>query len=348
MLYMSRGAFYKLTRLGALTLTIGFGSLLALGQPVTAATITFDLDFTLTQAEANVDNPGTNVYEGNKSTLPDGDPTNAFHPSEVPSITITARGNLDANDPFGLTPNQVFKDNAGDADDLRPNSIVLSSATEAKKASEIGLGVQEPEGGGSSGISGKGHEINEEVMFSFDIPVLTTSIILGLSDVCFFGCDKHDAPVLILINADGSEFEVFADHHEFELTRKLNKNDGGVDNLSHTDQELFDGFHDPTVHTEPGTNLVGTFSQAFAFNDTDGDDIPNPESTMGLLMFAALNSSFDRISGFILRETDHEIYITGYSGTVDVIPLPASLPLFLTGLASLYYVGRRKRTSAKQ
>ncbi len=71
----------------------------------------------------------------------------------------------------------------------------------------------------------------------------------------------------------------------------------------------------------------------------------DPTTLMGTFAFADLGSGFGTISSFILRESDHEIYVASYAGSA--VPLPAALPLFGSALAMLGIVGwRRKRRPA--
>ena len=126
-----------------------------------------------------------------------------FNPASAPNLTITTRGNIDPtkdDDPFAPSS------------DPTPNTIVLSPAG-GTKPTRKGLGVQEPDGSsGSTGISGKGHEENEEAIFTFTNPVTVPSIVLGLSDICFSlsVCDgkQLDDPILFLLD-DQNNFEVY-------------------------------------------------------------------------------------------------------------------------------------------
>lgn len=119
-----------------------------------------------------------------------------------PNLTITARGNVDPAD--DLNPNADGLES--DSDD---NTIVLSPDT---GNTEKGMGVQEPDGSsGSTGVSGKGHEENEELIFTFQDSVLMSSLVIGLSDIDFGeGGDKHtDDPFLYLFIDRLNSYTVF-------------------------------------------------------------------------------------------------------------------------------------------
>ncbi len=161
--------------------------LFAPGAPSQAATVFF-ADFTDVAAQVN---------EGP-----------VFNPASAPNLTITARGNIDPtkdDDPFAPSSDPISS----------TNTIVLSPAGGAKPTRK-GLGVQEPNGSsGSTGISGKGHEENEEAIFTFTNAVTVPSIVLGLSDICFSSLlcggkmqPKLDDPILFLLD-DQNNFEIY-------------------------------------------------------------------------------------------------------------------------------------------
>ena len=135
------GIFHRFTRLGALILAIGAGSLLAFGMPAFAST--FDFDFMA---------PTSPFVFGTQ-----GD---EFKPLD--NLTITARGEvLPDIDPVTLVDYDALADAPLTVGKEPKSTLVLSSS---------GLGVQKPVSKGSSGsdeISGKGSEENEEVIFAF-------------------------------------------------------------------------------------------------------------------------------------------------------------------------------------
>lgn len=159
-------------RLGVSTLAIGVVSLFVSGQPAFAGPLNFDF----VQPEFNY---GTSFSPGGPGS----------------NLVITARGNIN--------PAEDHLWNAGTTVIDFINTIVLSEAADNKQLSEKGMGVQEPNGSsGSTGISGKGHEENEELIFTFGQSVTLATMVLGLSDIKFHaigGDDKHiDDPILFL------------------------------------------------------------------------------------------------------------------------------------------------------
>ena len=137
-------------RFGALTVAIGTGSLFAFGQPAFAV----PLNFNFVQPKMN---QGTSYSPGGPGS----------------NLVITARGNIN--------PAQDHLWNAGSTVTDFVNTIVLSEAADNKQLWEKGMGVQEPNGSsGSTGISGKGHEENEELIFTLGQSVTLSTIVLGL------------------------------------------------------------------------------------------------------------------------------------------------------------------------
>ncbi|MCB1111337.1 MAG: hypothetical protein H7A37_10710 [Chlamydiales bacterium] len=62
-----------------------------------------------------------------------------------------------------------------------------------------GTGVKNISGGGSAGISGKGGDRDEELIFTFDVPVLLYPLELGLNDIDFgSGLGNKDDPYIYL------------------------------------------------------------------------------------------------------------------------------------------------------
>lgn len=75
------------------------------------------------------------------------------------------------------------------------------------------MGVQEPNGSsGSTGISGKGHEENEELIFTLDQTVALSTIVLGLSDIKFHavGGDAKDIDdPIVFLKIAGEDYRKF-------------------------------------------------------------------------------------------------------------------------------------------
>ncbi|MCZ6536438.1 MAG: PEP-CTERM sorting domain-containing protein [Gammaproteobacteria bacterium] len=183
---------------------IGVVMLLALSQQSFAGPITYDF------------------------TTPTG---NQGHDYVVDSfLTVTAWGNInpdhdtvayyDGPELGNGNFNAAFPTKTGECIDNKDtgsckNTILTGDkkkdGTTASPASEgVGLGVQEPENTtthlplngdssfkGSTGISGKGREGNEQIVFQFATPVLATSIVLGLTGIDF-GTGLSDESDLIL------------------------------------------------------------------------------------------------------------------------------------------------------
>ncbi len=251
---------------------------ISLAGPVDAASV--DLDF-------------TSAFRINKGRTYSPDP----------NVTITARGNIDPADDL----NPVA---AGLQSNSNQNTIVLSRG---------GMGVQEPNGhSGSTGISGRGHEENEEVIFDFGLSIWASSAVLGLGRYTNgtmssthhgghgsrHGAGRADAPYLYLF----------------------------VDRLN--DYLVFDPEDIAAEFSyAPGSRRKGTL----AFGDL----------ISRLDVFGQALLSDDLISSFKLRNSRGEMTITSFSGDdLTAIPLPAALPLYGTGLAVMGLVGWRKRRKA--
>jgi len=72
-----------------------------------------------------------------------------------------------------------------------------------------GTGVQDSGAGGSEGISGGGGDKDEELIFTYDVPVFLYSIQLGLADIEFgSGVGEKDDPVIFLSLASSGVFGV--------------------------------------------------------------------------------------------------------------------------------------------
>ena len=191
------------------------------------------------------------------------------------NLTISARGNVDPGD--DLNPDAL-----GLQPDSSDNTIVLSNK---------GMGVQEPNGhSGSAGISGKGHEENEEVIFDFGLSMWASSMVLGLADMDF-GLKHGEVktqPLLYLF-----------------LGRDVGRQDGFGNEI---DYLVFDT-EDIASEFEFTGGDASTLTGTLAF----GDLVPHLD-VFGLALFAN-----DLVSSFTLRNSAGEIYITSYNVRVIAI-----------------------------
>lgn len=74
-----------------------------------------------------------------------------------------------------------------------------------------GAGVQNASAGGSKGISGKAGDADEELIFTYDAPVLLSSIALYLADIEFGnGLNDKDDPIIFLSIAGTGVYGVTA------------------------------------------------------------------------------------------------------------------------------------------
>ena len=153
-------------------LAIGASLLLALSQHSFGATIGYNF---IGMGSAGGINMG-HVYS------PTGD------------LTVTAWGSINENDT--VTPFFDGVSGMPDCSDTKDNGSCLNTIYLKDEGAErgSGLGVQEPPEptvGGSSGISGKGREKNEQVVFDFTAS-LATSVNVGLTGIDF----DSDSPIL--------------------------------------------------------------------------------------------------------------------------------------------------------
>ena len=257
--------------------------LLMLSQPIHAAFI----DLT--------DLTGVGQPTGNQGT--------SYSPG-AGNLTITARADID----FGVKG--VFElDSDGKVDAPGDTGTVVFSAE--------GAGVQDIGGGGSTGISGKGGNKNEELIFTFGTAVTLGSIELGLNKIDFCvaspcgdetEANKYgDQPVIFLGLTDGSFLTVFED-------------------------DIFDSFM--TSGTDIGKVLFG--AAAFLGSNT------------GLTGTTLISSFIIRNTGYDTKAnpsgtsfTKGEFYVNSVTSEISV-PEPTTLVLMSLGLIGLGF-SRRKR-----
>ncbi len=246
-----------------------------------------------------------------------------------PGVTVTARGKVDKNyldmynvDAVSATEDDPFTGNP-DASTIKLSGDgmgVQSAPDRDKNTGEIkynGDGTMKGTGG-SNGVSGKGGEGNEELIFTFNQSMAVTSILLGLNglDLGLFDSNwdfasASDLPFLYLFVDRLDDYLVF---DTAKIAPVLAYKDG--------DRNTKTGVLD-------FSDLVGLSSGL----DASG--------TGALEMFV-----FDTISKFTLRNNKDEFYVTSLAGDVSVVPLPAALPLYGTGLAVMSLIGWRKRRKA--
>lgn len=151
-------------------------SAIILGQPFLASAAVTDLT-ELTQAK------------GNKGFL--------WRPLDsqgnLSAFTLTARSSIDSSSPFNA---HAFG----------------STGTIYVDKGDKGTGVQDSGSGGSKGISGKGGDQNEELIFTFDNPVSLDSIALSINDIDFGdGLNDKDDPVLFISRAGSGLFSTITE-----------------------------------------------------------------------------------------------------------------------------------------
>lgn len=128
-----------------------------------------------------------------KATQGEGNKGASYRPADgmggFADFVLTARSSVDETQP--LVANALGS----------PGTVVVDK--------DKGTGVQDATAGGSKGISGGGGDKDEELIFTYDIPVFLYSIQLGLADIEFGkGVDDKDDPVIFLSLASSGVFGV--------------------------------------------------------------------------------------------------------------------------------------------
>lgn len=253
---MTKYLYLNLRRSG---LAIVASFLMGLSQHSFATIITYDF------TAAPLGNKGT-------SYAPDAD------------LTVTAYGNIDQSmdsNPFLYTAPTPTVGCTRSPDCVNTILTSLNSDQDGD-----GLGVQDPGAGGSSGISGKGGQKNEQAIFTFASNLLASSIIIQLTGIDF----SEDEPILYV--------------------------DLGDINM--------------TVLNFDKTAIQGACSAPVNF-----------ACDLDFSQLAGLNGL--TTSRFALRETNKEFAVGSLSATV--VPVPAAVWLFGSGLLGLIGMGRRKKAA---
>jgi len=163
----------------------------ARGRQVMLAAALGAMSMSAAGAQSAMVNINQDIYdEGNYGTSlrPWTDATK----TSLANFVITARTGIDEDSPFDASA-------AGDV-----GTIYIDDHGSDKWK---GLGVQTLDGGGSKGISGKGGDQNEELIFTYDSAVRLDSISVLLGDIDFGdGLDDKDDPVVFLKTAGSGVF----------------------------------------------------------------------------------------------------------------------------------------------
>jgi PEP-CTERM motif-containing protein len=135
-------------------------------------------------------NAGSALVDLTKEGQGEGNKGESFRPVDENGILATFVMTAMAK----LNPSPLEYDKldpaAWPSDDVGPGTVYIG---------KDGAGVQENGGGGSKGISGGGPAQNEELIFTFDNPVLLADVTLEIADIELEnGSFKDDNPILFI------------------------------------------------------------------------------------------------------------------------------------------------------
>jgi hypothetical protein len=110
--------------------------------------------------------------------------------------------------------------------------------------------------------------------------------------------------------------------------------------------EFVEPKNDPNVNVP--TPVDSSFRVSLYNNNTAlGSFIFNAPEDQAYFVGVLSDTSFNKVDVFELGGSDNEFYGEFYTSQVAPVPLPASLPLFFIGIASVLFAGFRRKLNTK-